>query len=223
MIDKFNDINPLLLLLCIVVTWNFFKYKNQYLISILLIVSFFCYYESESKTKKYSTIEKTYTLKSDSISFEDEAKKIQQLSAKFVSKYGGLPTNYNNMDFTKMPNKYIYILRNKELFINLLNLRFIGKLHEFGYARLFGILEVFLKTYYKIITKTSSLTNIDNLKELHLLFHNLHQELLYNSPISNLKYNLTLHDLINSNMKVISIFMIRKIRIVKALIDDKIK
>ena len=220
MIEQFKDINPLLFLLLIVITWNFLKYKNyNFTFLLILIISVYSY---NKNTKNYNQIDKPYNLDYKSVNAND-INKLNNIVKKIITQYGGLPTSFNNINFKTMPTKYVFIYRNTELFVNLLNLRFIGKLHEIGYASIFGILEVFLKVYYKIITKSLPLENIENLKELHLLFHNLHDEIIYNTPISKIKYNMTLHDLINSNMKVISIFMIRKIRIVKALIDDKIK
>ena len=221
MIDYFKDINPLLFLLLIVMTWNFLKYNNQNLILLFLVLIFYYYYER--KTKIYeSTIDNPYKLKTDYI-HEKDIQKLNRIITRLVDLYGEMPTQYNNITFSKMPTRYIYILKNREILINLLNLRFLGTLHEIGYATIFGILEVFLKTYYKIITHSISFDNIENLKELHLIFHQLHEELLYNTPISKIKYNMTLYDLLNSNMKVISVFMIRKIRIIRALIDGKIK
>ena len=217
---QLKDINPLLLILIVVIIWNFIKYENQHLLFISLIIGILYYYENKVNNTKRK--EDVFKLKSDKV-LDIDVQKIKIITDKFVKKYGGLTTNFNNIDLKKMPTKYVFIFRNKELFVNLLNLRFIGKLHEIGYAHIFGILEVFLKNYYKVISKSGPLQIIENLKELHLLFHNLHQELLYNTPVSYIQNEMTLHDLINSNMKIISIFMMRKIRIVKALIDDKIK
>lgn len=220
MIERLSDINLILILTFVVLLSSLYKYNNFTFFYIVVASISLYIYDYKYKKNSYTKFISPYSIHNDD---PNNIVKIKELTDKFINKFGGLPANYNNVDLKKLPKKFKYLFNNKIIIINLLNLRFVAKLHEIGYVHIFAILERFYMIYFKIVIKLKDTNNIDNLKQLHLLFHHLHDEILLNVPVSNVRYNLTTHDIINTNMKAISIVMIHKIRIIKALIDDKIK
>lgn len=189
-------------------SYNFYYYKNYLLILLITGCISVIYYTQPDFLHKNET----------------ENKNIKTIIESFDIKE--IATNV--YDVYKMPKQFKYIYIKSDILKNLINLKFTYRFNKESYVKIFILLEKFLRIFYNtIIERTDKRLSIGTMKDLHKEFRSYIEELKFNVPLVSKHIqrfkNRTLHEVIDDNMNVIDRFMTKKIKIIKALIEDKIK
>jgi hypothetical protein len=155
----------------------------------------------------------------------NEKKRVKQIIEGFA--IDNIMSNVYTVD--KMPKIFKYIFIKSTILQNLINLRFVQKFNEETYIKIFILLEMFLKLFYKsIIGYKDKQTTLDSMIQMHLEMKQYKDELKLNVPLVSKHIKRfgkkTLHEVIHQNMNRIEVFMSNKIKILKtSLIDQKNK
>ena len=134
----------------------------------------------------------------------------------------------NLYDIYKRPKSFKYMFVKPDILENLLTLNFTRKFNKELYTKTFVVLEKFLKMYYNAITdRIDKKMALDTITDLHKEFKSYRDEMKMNVPImaKHIKRfkDQTLHHVIDENYLKIDKFMKKKIQILRASIEDKIK
>ena len=202
-----NKFLVILLVLCML--YNLYTYQNYILITILLLSIWLLFYNNSDVLDKVS----------------NEKKRVKQIIEGFA--IDNIMSNVYTVD--KMPKIFKYIFIKSTILQNLINLRFVQKFNEETYIKIFILLEMFLKLFYKsIIGYKDKQTTLDSMIQMHLEMKQYKDELKLNVPLVSKHIKRfgkkTLHEAIHQNMNRIEVFMSNKIKILKtSLIDQKNK
>ena len=202
-----NKFLVILLVLCML--YNLYTYQNYILITILLLSIWLLFYNNSDVLDKVS----------------NEKKRVKQIIEGFA--IDNIMSNVYTVD--KMPKIFKYIFIKSTILQNLINLRFVQKFNEETYIKIFILLEMFLKLFYKsIIGYKDKQTTLDSMIQMHLEMKQYKDELKLNVPLVSKHIKRfgkkTLHEVIHQNMNRIEVFMSNKIKILKtSLIDQKNK
>lgn len=218
MIDIKSHSNAIVCIFLAALSWNVVRHGNFLFVFVTMCLMGALIYEHQhidnTKTKP------PYNLKDK---LTNDLSVLEALARSFEDRFGGKTLSTSHSRFNKIPKRFIYIFKNDVLWRNMLNIRFIGKYNEFALVKIYAVIEYFTKIYHKIMNhRIQPEFNIDILYDLHTELHHLQNELSLTIPRSKIKYNLTLDQLVDSNLKVISHYFKEYIKNVKALIKNKI-
>lgn len=221
------DIRPvipsvILPVLIAVIIYNGWRYNNKLFVSIMtLFITFYLY-------SQYCLVYGTsYHKRSKRDRELFQKKELNRLVEHFAEEYRG----HTLEDVFKMPARFKYIFVRSGMWENLIGLKFVGNFDKFSYAKLFGLLEQFFRLFYKAISDRDNIAlTVENMKQLQQKIKRLIGEYKLNVPLVSKKYSellkhskhKTLHELIDTEMKVINKILVKKIKMVQALIENKI-
>ena len=201
---EMNETNLFFFVICISVLYNFIIYRN-YLFLFVIGLVFTLFYLHKPKNKNTSK------------------KKIQKIIEEFDIKNVGSSL----YGIHKIPKQFKYLFIKSDIIQNLIQLKVVKKFNNELYIKMFVLIEKFLRLFYNsIINRYDKKMSLDKMKQIYEEFKTYQEELKLNIPITsrNMKRIKNLHKEIDSNMRTINHFMLKKIRMLKrSLNDDKNK
>lgn len=212
----------LLSVLIATIIYNGWRHNNKFFVTSMTI--FIAFYLYGQYCLVYNTPEHKRTKREEEYL---QKKELNRLVEHFAEEY----KDHTLEDIFKMPAKFKYLFVRSGMWKNLLQLKFVGNFDKFAYAKLFGLLEQFFRLFYRAISDRDNISlTIENMKQIQQKIKTLIGEYKLNVPLVSRKYSellkrskhKTLHDLIDKEMKDINKILIKKIKMVQALIENKI-
>ena len=155
-------------------------------------------------------------IKATSIKKEKTKERLQRLVETFE------PTVFDTaaFDVFELPKRFRYLFIKPDMWEALYNIKFTRSLDDASFKKVFAVLETFLKLFYESIKTKQNMKNaLETMKQMHEMIKELRNDLVFNVSPSAKRAK----QMINTSFVSIEEVMVKKIKMIQALVDGKIK